>query len=263
MWCTAWRRPPNDQSPFVTVSSGGPPQPIGPLPGGPMPAGEPAPSWPASVGLIGLLLALVATLLLSLLLVSVYLVLGFEDPEDTPSFEFVGIAAQSLAFVGAALLMAGQLGRPTARQFGFRPFRPSALGWALLVLVAFLIFQAIYAVLANPPRDDLPQSLGAEESTALAIVTGVFVVAVAPPVEEFFFRGFLYQTFRGRIGIWGAAALSGLIFGAIHLKLEYLAPLAVLGFLLAVLFEKTGSLWPCILLHSVYNGLAYWAALTA
>jgi membrane protease YdiL (CAAX protease family) len=239
----------------------------------PIPAAAPAPApaslepdrphWPPSAGLLGLLLALVGTLLLTGILAAIYIAIGYDNPDDADSFEFAAIAVQSLAFIGAALVMTGQTGRPTPRQFGFRPFQGSAVGWALLALVGFLVLQAIYAVLFNPPTDDLPQNLGADKSTALAIVTGIFVVGVAPPVEEFFFRGFLYQSLRNRIGIWGGAALSGLIFGAIHFKPDFLVPLAMLGFILALLFEKSGSLWPCILLHSIYNGLAYTAALTS
>jgi membrane protease YdiL (CAAX protease family) len=85
----------------------------------------------------------------------------------------------------------------------------------------------------------------------------VFVIGVAPPVEEFFFRGFLYQSLRTRLGVLGGAVVSGLIFGAIHFKPEFLIPLASLGFLLAWLFEKTGSLWPCIAVHAINNTLAF------
>jgi membrane protease YdiL (CAAX protease family) len=212
---------------------------------------------------LGLLLALVGTLIAGGLLSALYLAIGYDSPDDAPSFEFAAIAAQSIAFVAAALVMTAQQGRPRARQFGFRPFEGSAMGWAITALVGFLVLQALYAVITNPSPDDLPQDLGADKSTTLAIITGFFVVGVAPPVEEFFFRGFLYQSLRNRIGVWGGAVASGLIFGAIHFKPEYLVPLAILGVILALLFEKTGSLWPCILLHSVYNGLAYTAALTS
>ena len=215
------------------------------------------PNWPPSTGLIGLVIALVATLVLSAIVAVVYLVLGIDNPEDTGSFNFVAIAVQSFAFVGAAILMADRLGRPTPRQFGFRPFAPSALGWALVAMVAYFVLSAIYIQIAHPPSDDLPQQLGADKSTTLAILAGVFVVAVAPPVEEFFFRGFLYQALRTRLGVSGGAVTSGLIFGAIHFKPEFLIPLAILGTALALLFQKTNSLWPCILVHAVNNAIAF------
>jgi membrane protease YdiL (CAAX protease family) len=215
------------------------------------------PSWPPSTALIGLVVALVATLVLSGLVALVYFALGYDKPEDTGSFDFVAIAVQSFAFVGAAILMTDRLGRPTARQFGFRPFAPSALGWALLAMLAYFVLSAIYIQIAHPPSDDLPQQLGADKSTTLAILTGVFVVAVAPPVEEFFFRGFLYQALRTRLGVYGGAVTSGVIFGAVHFKPEFLVPLAILGTALALLFQKTNSLWPCILLHAANNAIAF------
>jgi membrane protease YdiL (CAAX protease family) len=221
------------------------------------PPGEERPRWPPSAGLLGLLLALVATTVLSAIVALAYLAAGVDDPENAASFDFAALTAQSLAFVCAALLMAERIGRPTARQFGFRPFKPSALGWAALAMVAYFVLSAIYVSIANPPQDDLPQELGADKSTTLAIITGIMVIWVAPPVEEFFFRGFLYQALRTRVGILGGAVLSGLIFGGIHLKPEFLVPLAILGTALALLFQKTNSLWPCILVHAANNAIAF------
>jgi membrane protease YdiL (CAAX protease family) len=223
------------------------------------------PPWPASAAFAGLLLALLGTFLLGAFAIVAFLAVGVDKPEDTPSFQFAGIATQALAFTIAALLVTGRFGasgrrssaRPRARQFGFRPFKSSALGWALLALVVYFVLSAVYVQLASPPEDDLPQELGAEKSTLLAVLTGLFVIGVAPPVEEFFFRGFVYQSLRNRIGVLGAAALSGLVFGAIHFKPAFLVPLAILGTVLALLFQKTNSLWPCILVHAVNNALAF------
>jgi membrane protease YdiL (CAAX protease family) len=228
----------------------------------PLGDGEPAhpddlPRWPASTGLIGLLLALLATLFIGAVIAIVFQAAGVEHPDDSSSFEFTAIAGQSLAFVAVALALTAGVAPPRARQFGFRPFRASALGWALLAFVVYLVLAAIYVELAQPPKDDLPQQLGADKSTALAVITGIFVIGVAPPVEEFFFRGFLYQSLRNRIGIRGAAPASALMWAGVHFKPEFLVPLAILGVALALLFEKTDSLWPCILVHALNNALAF------
>jgi len=207
------------------------------------------------VGLIGLLIALGATIVLAAILAVAYIAAGVDDPTDAASFDFAAIAAQSLAFVLAALLMTRRL-HPSAREFGFRSFKPSAFGWALLALFSYFAVAIVYGLIVQPPEDDLTQQLGADESTTLAIITGVFVIGVAPIVEEFFFRGFLYQALRTRAGVVGGAVASGLIFGGIHLKPEYLFPLAALGTVLALLFHKTGSLWPCVLVHAANNALA-------
>jgi uncharacterized protein len=218
---------------------------------------EGASRWPASSAVLALVVALVATFVASGLIVALYLAAGVDDPDNSASFDFVAIGAQSIAFVAVALAVTARFTPPSARLYGFRRFKASALAWALLGLVVYFILSAIYIAFANPPQDDLPQELGADKSTTLAIVTGVFVIGVAPFVEEFFFRGFLYRAFRNRIGVIGAALASALTWSAIHFKPEFLVPLAILGVVLALLFEKTGSLWPCIMVHALNNALAF------
>jgi uncharacterized protein len=95
----------------------------------------------------------------------------------------------------------------------------------------------------------------------------VFVCVVAPIAEEFFFRGFIFGALRrwhimvgGRdLGTWVAAVITGILFGLAHTgsaAAQYLIPLGFLGFVLCLMRWKTGSLYPCIALHSVNNSLA-------
>jgi membrane protease YdiL (CAAX protease family) len=215
------------------------------------------PPWPASSAVAGFFFSMLVTILLVTMIGAFYLAAGFDDPNDAESFEFVAIAAQSLAFVGVTLAVTSRISRPRPSQFGFRRTDASAaFGWTVAAFLAYFTVAAVYTAIVHPPADDLPQRLGADKSTALTIITAVFVVGVAPPVEEFFFRGFIYQAFRNRMGVPGAAVTSGLIFGAIHLKPEFLVPLAALGMMLALLFQKTNSIWPCIALHAFNNALA-------
>jgi CAAX protease family protein len=224
---------------------------------GPQAPSEGRVPWSASMGLLALVIAFAGALMLAVLMAPFFWAFGVEDPEDSSGFAFAATAAQSIAFVAAVIGVTSRTGRPSARKFGFRPFGVGALGWALLALVTYFVLAAIYVELANPPSDELPREFGADESTALAVLTGVLVIGIAPPVEEFFFRGFLYQAFRNRFGVLGAAALSSILWGAIHFKPEFLVPLAMLGVILALLFQKTGSLWPCILVHAVNNAIAF------
>ena len=81
----------------------------------------------------------------------------------------------------------------------------------------------------NPPEEELPKELGADEGVGLAIATGILLIVVAPVAEEIFFRGFLYQAFRNSFGVWPGAILSGLVFGVIHFEFFKLVQLAILG----------------------------------
>lgn len=177
---------------------------------------------------------------------------------DSGGFIIVGTIVQDLVMIAAAYFVTADLGRPTARTFGLRPFRSSALGWIFAALVAYLVLTSIYTVLVDPPSEQLPSGLeDADKDVLVALATGMLLILVAPFAEELFFRGFLYQAFRNSFGVLPGALLSAAIFGAIHLEFFKLVQLAILGVILALLFEKTGSLWSPIILHAVNNTLAY------
>jgi uncharacterized protein len=87
---------------------------------------------------------------------------------------------------------------------------------------------------------------------------------MAPCMEEIFFRGFLFGTFREHKPLWVAYGLSGLIFALLHLDPNAMAPnqmagltigIFALGTLLAWVYQRTGSLLPGMLAHSLNNAV--------
>jgi membrane protease YdiL (CAAX protease family) len=85
----------------------------------------------------------------------------------------------------------------------------------------------------------------------------------APVAEEIFFRGFLYGGLRARFGSIVAIIVSTVFFTALHFSLDAFVPILVLGLFLAWLYERTGSLYPGIILHASNNALAVIALLIA
>jgi uncharacterized protein len=210
----------------------------------------------ASKGFMGLLVGIVGVVVASGLVAIPFVVAGGDL--DSGGFIIVGTIVQDAVMIGAAYFLTADLGSPTPRTFGLRPFRSSALGWVFAAFVAYLILTSIYTVLVDPPSEQLPSGLeNADQDVLLAVATGMLLILVAPFAEEMFFRGFLYQAFRNSFGVLPGAALSALIFGAIHFEFFKLVQLAILGVILALLFEKTKSLWPPIILHAVNNALAF------
>ena len=92
--------------------------------------------------------------------------------------------------------------------------------------------------------------------TTAQIVWVVLLVCVLVPVgEEMFFRGFVYGTLR-RWGVAAGTVLSALFFGAVHQQIVHFLPIALLGVILALLYERTGSLLPAMVVHAVNNLVA-------
>ncbi|MGB9186061.1 MAG: type II CAAX endopeptidase family protein [Solirubrobacteraceae bacterium] len=194
---------------------------------------------------------------------------GSSLAHPSPAVSIVGDIVFDLAFVAAALYFASRQARPAPRDFGFRRVGVArGLGAVVLAVIAYYGLTAIYASLLKlHGTDKLPSDLGVTHSTAALIAASVFVCVIAPVAEEFFFRGFIFAALRrlpvsvaGRdLGPWVAAVLTGILFGLAHLGSagpQYLVPLGFLGFVLCIMRWRTGSLYPCMALHSANNALA-------
>ena len=81
----------------------------------------------------------------------------------------------------------------------------------------------------------------------------VILLAVIPPlVEELVFRGIFFGTYR-KVGMFGAAIMSGLIFGCFHLNINQGLYAFAIGFVFAYMVEATGSLWSSVIAHFAIN----------
>lgn len=82
----------------------------------------------------------------------------------------------------------------------------------------------------------------------------LFLMAVLPAcVEEVLYRGVVYGGYRKTGRKFAAVMLSGLMFGIMHMNLNQAMYAFVLGILLALLFEATGSIFATMLFHFIYN----------
>jgi uncharacterized protein len=227
----------------------------------PLPADRPA--WKPWTAWVGLIAAFGAALIGALCVSIVGALAGADFADPTPAVNIGATVVQDLCLVAAAVLFASMAGRPLPAQFGLRPTSPwKALGWMVATFVAFYVVTLLWvAIVGGDPDDEkLPDELGADRSTFALLAVAFLVSVVAPIAEEFFFRGFFYGALRNWRGVLPAAIITGLVFGAIHAgsaDWEFLLPLGVFGFLLCLLRERTGSLYPCIVLHCANNSLAF------
>jgi uncharacterized protein len=149
---------------------------------------------------------------------------------------------------------------PALERLGLRRTVPKAFGIALLTLLVYYIAAGLFSQLVlQPEQEDIGGELGVGDPNLLIAVSAVLVIAVVAPVtEELFFRGFVFAGLRSRWSLWPAAVAVGLIFGIVHAPtgLTAVVPLAALGVALCWLYDRTGSLWPCVFAHVINNSLA-------
>lgn len=216
--------------------------------------GFPYSNWGPAAALLGLVIALGTGIALSV----PFAFTGHGSDGELTTFGNVGVqVATALGFLFAPLAIAARAGsgsiRESLRRLGVRRFRPSALLWMGATVGAYLVFSILYALLiVEPQQDDIAEGFG-------ALPVQVLLIVIAAPVsEELCFRGMLYGGFRERLPRLAAAAVVGVIFGGLHgfTGISAVPPLIFFGFLFSLLYEKTGSIVPGILLHMLNNSLA-------
>jgi CAAX protease family protein len=224
---------------------------------------EPQPNWPPWFAFVGFVAALVCT---SIAIVVILAIAGVDAADDdTPATTVVATLIQGAFFVGVAVVFARSIAPPRPWHFGLRraPLWRT-IGWAALGMLAFYVLTATYAAIVDPQAEqDVVDSLGADSGTLGLIAAGLMVICVAPFVEELFFRGFFYRALRTRYPIVVAALVDGVIFGLIHFGFDgadgllILPPLAFLGIIFCLVYEKTKSLWSVVGMHAFNNTIAF------
>jgi membrane protease YdiL (CAAX protease family) len=220
------------------------------------------PRWPPWYAGVGFLVALISTLLVVGIVAAAT---GASTDDQNATFTVVATFLQGVIFIGTAVLFASFAGKPRAEHFGLRRSRfwPT-VGWAALGLFSFYAVAALYTAIVQPDAEQtVAQDLGADQGTLGMIAAGFMVICVAPVAEEFFFRGFFYRALRSRYSVLVAALIDGILFGIIHWDLStadgllIVPPLAALGFMFCLVYERTGSLYPVIALHALNNAIAF------
>ncbi|MBP3872074.1 MAG: CPBP family intramembrane metalloprotease [Lachnospiraceae bacterium] len=88
------------------------------------------------------------------------------------------------------------------------------------------------------------------------LLLNLFYMAVMPAVvEEFLFRGVLYQGFRS-CGLLKTAVITSLMFALAHGNLNQFLYAFVIGLFLAYLVEASGSVYASMLAHMCLNGVS-------
>lgn len=212
-------------------------------------------TWGPATALGVSLLALFAGMLLGLPFLAIA---GVESAKDAPTGVVIAIqACTALGFILIPMLVAAATAggfRNGLRRLGFVSFRPgNALLWCGLGISAYFAFTLLYAaLLGQPEQDEIAEKFG-------GIASQFLLIAIAAPLaEEICFRGFLFGGLRKRLPMIPAALAAGVFFGLLHFTTGWSAvpALVFLGAMFSVVYEKTGSLWPPILLHIANNAVA-------
>lgn len=231
------------------------------VPPAPSPPSKP-PKWPYMSYLEAILLSVaflvlqvVIGVILAIAVVVIGLALGYPAAEN-PALTHPGVFMLANIWAVLPLFVWGWVrsGESLPDAFGLKPFPKGAL---LAILPLGTGAALLMSELDNLTRSVIPlPSFFPElfDSLFSAPLLGFLVVVVmAPLTEEPLFRGIVLRGLLRRHGAGASCVVSALLFALIHLNPPQLLPAFLLGLLLAGVYLRTKSLWPCVGLHAVIN----------
>ncbi len=175
------------------------------------------------------------------------------------------------AYIGAAVLTALYVlnvmypwQRVHAEDVGLVRTRVSrAFGWGLPWMFALALAVQVVGVFwmplvrGEPLWHPVMEALAERQPLWAMISLLALGIVVAPFVEEVIFRGFVYPRFRAHLRAGYAMLLNGALFALLHMSAIAFLPVLVLGAGLCALYEKSGSVWPCVVCHGAFNAMQF------
>jgi membrane protease YdiL (CAAX protease family) len=144
----------------------------------------------------------------------------------------------------------------------------SRLGFGRILSTAVVLLLAAYPLLfaadgisrwllgAGSDRQQIVEMFTSSQTLQQRVLIIVLAVTIAPFVEEFIFRFFLYGVLKRYLGRGPGLILNALLFGAVHVHLPSLGPLFVLGGCFTLAYEWSGSILVPMTMHALFNFLS-------
>ena len=205
--------------------------------------------------------AIVAALLISFLLLNVFVSVS----RPTRQLTSADLAANLVLILVIVVMLAGFLklrGLDFEQLGGFSKigFLRAVSTGAVLLLAAWPLLVFVEALTRRlfgngSSRQDIIEFFSSSGTIQQRILIIVLAVAIAPMVEEFLFRFFLYGIFRRYFGRFVGLIVNALLFAAVHAHLPSLAPLFVLGACFTLAYEWSGSILVAMSMHALFNAI--------
>lgn len=162
--------------------------------------------------------------------------------------------------VGALMIVNG---RTAEEQFGLRQLPVSkVMAWSLLIYGAVVFIEipltemmqaAMNAIHLSHPEQQSVEIFRQLNQPSAIFEYMLMAVVLSPFIEELFFRGFLLTFLKNYTSVPGAIFFSAGIFAFAHANIDSAIPLWVLGIVLGVAYQHTGSLLLPMGIHACWN----------
>lgn len=165
----------------------------------------------------------------------------------------VNLVCSELILLLPALLFLVTSGGRRNDTLGFHRMRPAT--WGMVILFTFLTMPLTTLVNAISMLfvDNVVMEISGDVVDMPFFLMFFLMAVYGPFCEEITFRGLMFNGYKKRGSLFGAVILSALTFGLMHMNFNQIPYAFVIGILLALLVEVTGSIWSSLLYHFIFN----------
>lgn len=210
---------------------------------------------------------MIAGTVLGLVFIVTVVLAGYDiGGELSPVVIFISIASTQ---IGLFLIAIGYL-YWTNRDLSFAKIRRPTKHDGILTVVGVVVIAVASAILnyliSLLELDPANNIVGEVAASSPEIFAAIFVMnwIFVAPAEELLFRGVIQSRIRESMSVWPSVFLAGTIFAVVHIPaltgggiIAPLVGLAISGIVLGVVFEKSDSIVPVVLIHGLYNSLLF------
>lgn len=137
-----------------------------------------------------------------------------------------------------------------------------ALSAVMVSLSMRLMGQELTQSLLERERMSILRLMDPERTPVEIAIFVLMAVVAAPVVEELFFRGYVFPVFKSVVGRH-AAWMSAVLFAVVHFYWLNFIPVLALGWLLALVYDRTGDIRVVAIAHGLVNGFVTLVAFLA
>jgi len=228
----------------------------------PSPNNPPWSSWTA-VGVWVASVLLIA--IVPIFLVAPYMIANRDKPFELFQSDPMAILLSIIGVIPAHLLtlLMAWLVVTQYKKFSFREI----LGWKSggfawwhypIVLGGFFIVASAVGYYLPEQENELIRIL--QSSRMVVYFVAFMATFTAPLVEEVIYRGILYSAVQRSLGIGWAVFIVTALFAGVHFWQYWGSPgtiilIVLLSLILTLIRVRTNNLLPCIILHTIFNGI--------
>ena len=235
------------------------------LPSALMPVSPNNPPWSSPIALAVWFASVLLIGIVPVILVIPYIILNRQNSLDSFQSDPTVILLSIIGIIPAHILTL-VLAWAVITRFNKYSFR-DVLGWKsggfvwwyyLIILGGFFVVAAIVGYFLPAQENELVRIL--RSSRTVVYFVAFMATFTAPLVEEVIYRGILYSAIQRSAGIGWAVLIVTALFAGVHFWQYWGSPgtiilICLLSLILTLIRVRTNNLLPCIILHTIFNGL--------